>query len=171
MSLDPTQGAEITKTRPCVVLTHDTLNQLRRTVVVIPLSTAAKPHPPITVPVTCQGQSARIICPICALSSTYNASPGPLATTRSPPSCFSSRIGNQRHLSCRAANCAGGTSFSSLRYPANSSAGTTNSCLGLAWANALLGANGAIRNSIALAAPAEPNCVAGGTARETSRSL
>ncbi len=58
VSLDPTQGAEIRKTRPCVVLTHETLNQLRRTVVVIPLSTAAKPHPPITVPVTCQGQPA-----------------------------------------------------------------------------------------------------------------
>lgn len=58
VSLDPTQGAEIRKTRPCVVLTHDTLNALRRTVVVVPLSTAAKPHPPITVPVTCQGQSA-----------------------------------------------------------------------------------------------------------------
>lgn len=56
VSLDPAQGSEIKKTRPCVVLTHDTLNQLRRTVVVIPLSTAAKPHPPITVPVTCQGQ-------------------------------------------------------------------------------------------------------------------
>lgn len=58
VSLDPTQGSEIKKTRPCVVLTHDTLNQLRRTVVVVPLSTAAKPHPPITVPVTCQGQPA-----------------------------------------------------------------------------------------------------------------
>ena len=58
MSLDPTQGSEIKKTRPCVVLTHDTLNQFRRTVVVIPLSTVAKPHPPITVPVTCQGQPA-----------------------------------------------------------------------------------------------------------------
>ena len=58
LSLDPTQGAEIKKTRPCVVLTHDTLNQLRRTIVVIPLSTAAKPHPPITVPVTCQDQPA-----------------------------------------------------------------------------------------------------------------
>lgn len=56
VSLDPTQGAEIKKTRPCVVLTHDTLNQLRQTVVVIPLSTAAKPHPPITIPVTCQGR-------------------------------------------------------------------------------------------------------------------
>ena len=58
VSLDPTQGGEIKKTRPCVVLTHDTLNRLRRTVVVVPLSTAAKPHPPITIPVTCQGQTA-----------------------------------------------------------------------------------------------------------------
>ena len=58
VALDPTQGAEIKKTRPCVVLTHDTLNRLRRTVVVVPLSTAAKPHPPITVPVTCQDQPA-----------------------------------------------------------------------------------------------------------------
>jgi len=40
------------------VLTNDTLNRLRKTVVVVPLSTAAKPHPPITVPVTCQGKSA-----------------------------------------------------------------------------------------------------------------
>ncbi len=56
VALDPAQGSEIKKTRPCVVLTHNTLNQLRKTVVVVPLSTAAKPHPPITVPVTCQGQ-------------------------------------------------------------------------------------------------------------------
>jgi len=58
VSLDPTQGSEIKKTRPCVVLTHDTLNRLRRTVVVAPLSTAARPHPPVTIPVTCQGGSA-----------------------------------------------------------------------------------------------------------------
>jgi mRNA interferase MazF len=58
VSLDPTQGGEIKKTRPCLVLTHDTLNRMRRTVAVIPLSTAAKPHPPITVSVTCQGQPA-----------------------------------------------------------------------------------------------------------------
>lgn len=58
ISLDPTQGSEINKTRPCIVLTHDTINRLRRTVVVVPLSTAAKPHPPITVPVTCQGATA-----------------------------------------------------------------------------------------------------------------
>jgi len=29
ISLDPAQGSEIKKTRPCVVLTHDTLNRLR----------------------------------------------------------------------------------------------------------------------------------------------
>jgi mRNA-degrading endonuclease toxin of MazEF toxin-antitoxin module len=40
------------------VLTHNTLNQLRKTVVVVPLSTATNPHPPITVPVTCQGRAA-----------------------------------------------------------------------------------------------------------------
>ncbi len=58
VSLDPAQGSEIRKSRPCVVLTHNTINQLRRTVVVVPLSTAAKSHPPITVPVSCQGGSA-----------------------------------------------------------------------------------------------------------------
>jgi len=57
VALDPTRGTEIRKTRPCVVLTHATLNRHRVTVVVIPLSTAAKPHPPITVPVTCEGKA------------------------------------------------------------------------------------------------------------------
>lgn len=58
VSLDPTQGSEIRKTRPCLVLTANTLNRLRQTVVVVPLSTTARAHPPITVPVTCQGQAA-----------------------------------------------------------------------------------------------------------------
>ncbi|MBU8913602.1 MAG: type II toxin-antitoxin system PemK/MazF family toxin [Spirochaetales bacterium] len=61
VSPDPTQGSGIKKTRPCVVLTHDTLNRHRRTVVAIPISTAAKPHPPITVPVTCEGKSAVVV--------------------------------------------------------------------------------------------------------------
>ena len=57
IGLDPTQGSEIKKTRQCVVFTHDTLNRLRRTAVVIPLSAAAKPHAPITIPVTYQGKA------------------------------------------------------------------------------------------------------------------
>jgi mRNA interferase MazF len=56
VSLDPTQGAEIQKTRPCLVLTTNVLNRLRKTVVVVPFSTAARAHPPITVAVTCQGK-------------------------------------------------------------------------------------------------------------------
>lgn len=58
IALDPTQGSEVRKTRPCLVLSHNTLNRLRRTIVVVPLSSAAAPHPPITVEVTCEGKPA-----------------------------------------------------------------------------------------------------------------
>jgi mRNA interferase MazF len=56
VSLDPTQGAEIQKTWPCLVLTSNILNRFRQTVVVVPLSTSARAHPPISVAVTCQGK-------------------------------------------------------------------------------------------------------------------
>jgi mRNA interferase MazF len=56
VSLDPTQGAKIQKTRPCLVLTSDILNRFRQTVVGVPLSTSARAHPPISVAVTCQGK-------------------------------------------------------------------------------------------------------------------
>ncbi len=56
--LDPTEGSEIRKTRPCLILTADTLNRYRRTVVVVPYSTVAAAHPPISVRVTCQGKPA-----------------------------------------------------------------------------------------------------------------
>jgi len=58
VSLDPTVGSEIRKTRPCLVVTSDVLNRLRATVVVVPYSTAAAAHPPITVAVTCQAKPA-----------------------------------------------------------------------------------------------------------------
>ena len=58
VSLDPTQGSEIRKTRPCLILSCDTVNRLRNTVVVVPLSTSAKAHPPITVSVASQGRPA-----------------------------------------------------------------------------------------------------------------
>jgi mRNA interferase MazF len=54
--LDPTLGAEITKTRPCVVVGTNVLNDRRRTVVVIPLSTAPQPAPPLLVPVVSGGR-------------------------------------------------------------------------------------------------------------------
>jgi mRNA interferase MazF len=56
VSLHPTVGSEITKTRPCVVVTDNILNERRRTVVVIPLSSSPRANPPLLIPVTCQGR-------------------------------------------------------------------------------------------------------------------
>lgn len=49
INLDPTVGSEISKQRPCVVVSHDTVNQHRRTPVVVPLSNSAKSFPPVVV--------------------------------------------------------------------------------------------------------------------------
>src|SRR3954447_7527043 len=54
--LDPTLGSEIAKTRPCVILSGNVFNRLRRTVVVIPLSTSPQPNAPLLVPVRCDGR-------------------------------------------------------------------------------------------------------------------
>ncbi len=61
VSLDRTQGSEIRKTRPCLVLTSNILNRHRNTIVVVPLSTAAKAHPPITIPAQCQGMDSVVV--------------------------------------------------------------------------------------------------------------
>src|SRR5580693_2997454 len=45
VDLDPTRGAEIQKTRPCVVVSPDELNGHLRTVIVAPLTTAGQPYP------------------------------------------------------------------------------------------------------------------------------
>ena len=55
--LDPTVGSEIKKTRPCLVLTTNIVNQRRRTVVVIPLSTSRQASPPLLVPIDCAGRA------------------------------------------------------------------------------------------------------------------
>ena len=43
--LDPTVGAEMRKTRPCVVISPDELNDLLRTVVVAPLTSGERQVP------------------------------------------------------------------------------------------------------------------------------
>jgi len=58
VSLDRAIGSEVAKTRPCLVLTTDVVNQHRRTVVVVPLSSSPSAYPPIRVAVTCEGRSA-----------------------------------------------------------------------------------------------------------------
>ena len=54
--LDPTLGSEIAKTRPCLIVSGNVFNRLRRTVVVVPLSTAPHPNAPLLVPVRCDGR-------------------------------------------------------------------------------------------------------------------
>jgi mRNA interferase MazF len=56
--LDPTFGSEINKTRPCLIITTNVLNERRRTVVVIPLSTSPVVSAPLMVAVTCAGRVA-----------------------------------------------------------------------------------------------------------------
>lgn len=43
--LDPTRGSEIQKTRPCLVVSPDELNQYVRTVVVAPMTTGGHAYP------------------------------------------------------------------------------------------------------------------------------
>ena len=62
VTLDPTRGSEIRKTRPAVVLTVDALNRARRTVIVVPLSTGPAPRPPIVVATTSAGEGSVAVC-------------------------------------------------------------------------------------------------------------
>jgi len=57
VNLDPTVGSEIRKKRPCVIVSATPINKARRTVVVVPLSTSARAHPPITIAIHCMGKS------------------------------------------------------------------------------------------------------------------
>ncbi|HTB19082.1 MAG TPA: type II toxin-antitoxin system PemK/MazF family toxin [Bryobacteraceae bacterium] len=57
VNLDPTVGAEIKKTRPCVVISNSVVNQHRRTVVIVPLSSSPNAAPPLLVSVQCSGQA------------------------------------------------------------------------------------------------------------------
>ncbi len=45
VNLDPTQGSEINKTRPCVVISPDELNRHLRTVIVAALTSASRNYP------------------------------------------------------------------------------------------------------------------------------
>jgi mRNA interferase MazF len=59
VSLDPTVGSEIRKTRPCVVISPNELNRMLRTVIVAPMTTSGHACP-WRVPVTFAGKAGRI---------------------------------------------------------------------------------------------------------------
>ena len=60
VSLDPTEGSEIRKTRPCVVVSPDELNQHMRTCVVAPMTTASRSYP-FRVRCRFQGKSGYVV--------------------------------------------------------------------------------------------------------------
>ena len=45
VGLNPTRGAEMRKTRPCVIVSPDDLNAYLRTFIVAPLTTGSHPYP------------------------------------------------------------------------------------------------------------------------------
>jgi len=60
VELDPTRGSEIRKTRPCVVVSPDELNQHLRTTIVAPLTTGGHAYP-YRVPCRFQGKAGHIV--------------------------------------------------------------------------------------------------------------
>ena len=59
VSLDPTQGSEIQKTRPCLVVSPDESNRHLRTVIIAPMTTVARPYP-TRVALTFQGKQGQV---------------------------------------------------------------------------------------------------------------
>ncbi|MFZ4625857.1 MAG: type II toxin-antitoxin system PemK/MazF family toxin [Rhodoferax sp.] len=55
-------GSEILKRRPAVVISHNAINRARRTVMVVPLSTAPTPVEIFAVPVPSAGADSVAVC-------------------------------------------------------------------------------------------------------------
>ena len=57
--LDPTVGAEIQKTRPCLIVSPDEMNRRLQTVIVAPMTTTERPYP-MRVSVSFQGKRGQV---------------------------------------------------------------------------------------------------------------
>ena len=60
ISLDPTRGSEIKKTRPCLIISPDEMNEHIRTVIVAPMTSKGRPYPS-RVSCTFQGTSGQVV--------------------------------------------------------------------------------------------------------------
>ena len=58
--LDPTEGREIRKTRPCLIISPDEMNHHIDTVIIAPMTTKSRPYP-TRVPVRFKGKSGQIV--------------------------------------------------------------------------------------------------------------
>jgi len=60
VSLDPTVGSEIQKTRPCLVISPDEMNKHIRTVIIAPMTSTSKDYP-TRVPCTFRKKHGHIV--------------------------------------------------------------------------------------------------------------
>jgi mRNA interferase MazF len=60
VNLDPTIGHEIKKTRPCVIVSPDEMNQHIATIIIAPMTTKSHAYP-TRVPLTFQGKNGWIV--------------------------------------------------------------------------------------------------------------
>jgi mRNA interferase MazF len=60
VNLDPTIGSEIQKTRPCLVISPDEMNQYIRTAIVAPMTTAGRSYP-TRIPCRFQRKQGQIV--------------------------------------------------------------------------------------------------------------
>jgi mRNA interferase MazF len=59
VSLDPTEGSEIQKTRPALIVSPDEMNKWLRTVIVAPMTTSIRSYPS-RVPVSFKGKEGQV---------------------------------------------------------------------------------------------------------------
>ena len=60
VSLDPTVGSEIKKTRPCLIVSPDEMNRHIRTVIIAPMTTKG-PQYPTRVPCRLRGKAGQVV--------------------------------------------------------------------------------------------------------------
>ncbi len=60
VNLDPTVGAEVRKTRPCLVVSPDEMNRYISTVIVAPITAKGRIYP-TRVPCTFQGKQGQVV--------------------------------------------------------------------------------------------------------------
>jgi mRNA interferase MazF len=62
VDFDTVESSEMRPMRPAVIMTADALNLARRTVVVVPLATGARPRPPIVIATPSAGEGKVAVC-------------------------------------------------------------------------------------------------------------